>query len=256
MTLDALGEHEAALEVLLEVKRPDASEDALFTSSAVEAELRRRLGETSAAWRWAEEWRLTPADAPNMQRESAYLTYIRLLLDMGRPEQALLLIERMCARIRKERRMSRLIPLYVLHALALTALGRTEESVAMMGEAVALAAPEGYARVFLDQGPAVASMLPQVRTVATAFVDRLAAAFGSPGNGGTGESARLPEPLTVREIELLQLLTEGLSNDEISRRLFISLNTTKWHLKIIFGKLAAANRIQAVARARELGVIG
>lgn len=256
LTLDALGEHEAALEVLLEAKRPNTSEDALFTSSAVEAELRRRLGETGAAWRWAEKWRLTPRDSPNMQRESAFLTYIRLLLDMGRPEQALPLIERMSARVKEERRVSRLIPLHVLHALTLTALGRREESVAIVGEAVTLAAPEGYVRAFLDQGPAVAPMLPQVRTVAPAFVDRLAAAFGSSGNCGAGKPARLPEPLTDREVELLQLLTEGLSNDEISRRLYISLNTTKWHLKSIFGKLAAVNRTQAVARARELGITG
>lgn len=67
--------------------------------------------------------------------------------------------------------------------------------------------------------------------------------------------AQLVEPLTERESDLLKLLAEGLSNEEISQRIYISLNTTKWHLKSIFGKLAVGNRTQAVARARDLGLI-
>ncbi|MGE5553727.1 MAG: LuxR C-terminal-related transcriptional regulator [Betaproteobacteria bacterium] len=255
LTLDALGEHAAALEALQAGRRPQASEDDLFTSTAVEAELRRRHGETAAALRWAEEWRLSPHDSPNMQRESGYLTYVRLLLDMGRPEQALALAQRMAAKSEAEGRLNRLISLRVLQALALEALGRREEAVAALGRAVALAAPEGYVRAFLDQGSAVAPLLPMVRDTTPAFVARLAAAFSASEAGPAGTHAQLVEPLTERENELLKLLAEGLSNEEISRRLHISLNTTKWHLKSIFGKLAAGNRTQAVARARELGLI-
>ena len=86
-------------------------------------------------------------------------------------------------------------------------------------------------------------------------IDRLAAAFKRPEAEEARGQTPLPEPLTEREIELLPLLAAGLTNEEISRRLFISLNTTKWHLKSIFGKLTAGNRTRAVARARELGLI-
>ena len=152
-------------------------------------------------------------------------------------------------------RRSRLIPLRVLQAIALGALGRKEEAVAKLRQAVTLAAPERYVRAFLDQGSAFAPLLPMVRDTAPAFVDRLAAAFNVSEAGPTETPAQLVEPLTEREGELLKLLAEGLSNEEISRRLYISLNTTKWHLKSIFGKLAAANRTQAVAQARGLGFI-
>ncbi|MGE5530124.1 MAG: LuxR C-terminal-related transcriptional regulator [Patescibacteria group bacterium] len=253
--LHALGEDAAALETLQAGRSQHDSEDELFTITAAEAELRRRRGETAAAARWAEEWRLSPHDAPNMRREPGYLTYVRLLLDLGRPEQASALAERMAAKADAEGRLSRLIPMLALQALAQKALGHREESAQALGRAAALAAPEGYVRTFLDQGPGVAALLPLVRDAAPAFVDRLAAAFNAPAAGPAGTQAELVEALTGREIELLPLLAEGLSNEEISRRLYISLNTTKWHLKSIFGKLAVANRTQAVVQARRLGLI-
>jgi LuxR family maltose regulon positive regulatory protein len=255
LILDALGEYAAALEALQTAKRPSASEDRRFSLTAVEAELRRRHGETVAALRWAEEWRLTPADLPNARREPGYLTYVRLLLAVGRPENALSLVEKMAAKAQAEGRLSRLIPLWVLQAVALGALGQKREAVAALRQAVALAAPEGYVRAFLDQGPAVAPLLPMVRDAAPAFVARLAAAFGAFAAGSFRRQDQLIEALTERELELLKLVAAGLSNEEISRRLYLSLNTTKWHLKSIFGKLAAGNRTQAVAKARELALL-
>ncbi|OPX89852.1 MAG: HTH-type transcriptional regulator MalT [Pelotomaculum sp. PtaB.Bin104] len=255
LTLDALGEYAAAMETLQAGGRLHASEDDLFTSTVVEAELRRRHGETTAAMRWAEEWRLSPNDSPNMRREPGYLTYLRLLLDMGRPEQASALVERMAAKAEAEGRLNRLIPFRVLQALTLEALGQREKAVAALRRAATLAASEGYVRAFLDQGPAVAPLLPMVRDTAPGFVDRLAAAFNVSKAGPAKSHPQLVEPLTERELELLKLLAEGLSNVEISHRLYISLNTTKWHLKSIFGKLAVGNRIQAVGRAKELGLI-
>ena len=255
LTLDALGEYDSALAVLRRGKRANSSKDELFTYTSIEAELKRRHGETAAVRRWAETWRLTPDDPPNVRKESGYLTYIRLLLDLGRPAQTVNLLDGLASREEESGRLSRLIPLRVLQALALEALGRREEAAQALGQAVTLAAPEGYVRAFLDQGPGVAALLPLVRDTAPAFVDLLSEGFNVSGAGSTESHARLVEPLTEREIELLRLLAEGLSNDEISRRLFISLNTTKWHLKSIFGKLAAGNRTQAVARAREIGII-
>lgn len=117
-----MGERTAALDALRVERRTQAPVDALFTLTAVEAELRRRHGDTAAALRWAEEWRLTPQDAPHIRQESGYLTYLRLLLDLSRPGEALALAQRMAAQVETGGRLNRLIPLRVLQALALAAL--------------------------------------------------------------------------------------------------------------------------------------
>lgn len=256
LTLDALGEYEAALEVLRGVHRPEDSVDAIFSSTAVEAEIRRRHGEIDAVQRWAAKWSLAPGDPPNGRRELGYLTYIRLLLDLEQPEQALILLSGFISIAKQMGRLNRLIALWVLRALALEALGRREEAVAALRPAVAMAAPEGYIRAFLDQGPAVAGLLPLVRDTAPTFVDGLLTSFRTLGAEVDDGRVSLPEPLTDRECELLKLLAVGLSNEEISRLLHISPNTTKWHLRSIFGKLAVVNRTQAAVRAKELGISG
>ncbi|MFN2167122.1 MAG: LuxR C-terminal-related transcriptional regulator, partial [Anaerolineae bacterium] len=100
------------------------------------------------------------------------------------------------------------------------------------------AAPEGYRRVFLDEGPALRRLLPQVRSQAPDFVDELLAAFGqqSPTTEQKAlQSTRLLEPLTEREIQILRLIAAGRSNPEIADQLYLSLNTVKWHVKNLYG---------------------
>jgi len=130
-----------------------------------------------------------------------------------------------------------------------------------------LAEPEGYVRIFVDEGAPLAALLQQAyaRGIVPSYVEKLLAAFGElrteneelrsaapAGSQCSMLNAQLPEPLTARELEVLQLLADGASNDEIARRLIISLGTAKKHLSNIFGKLEAQNRTQAVVRARAL----
>jgi LuxR family maltose regulon positive regulatory protein len=128
---------------------------------------------------------------------------------------------------------------------------------------VELAEPEEYIRVFLDEGPPMARLLYEAlsREIAPNYVRRLLAAFPSaepeqrePSKSQAPET-ELIEPLSERELEVLQLIAEGLTNREIASRLFLSLNTVKAHTRNVYGKLDVHNRTQAVVRARALGVL-
>jgi len=129
--------------------------------------------------------------------------------------------------------------------------------------ALALAGPEGYVRIFLDHGPPMAHLLYEAlsRGIAPETVQRLLAALPleEPGPaaspGGPDGKTGLIEPLSEREIEVLRLIAEGLTNKEISARLFLSTNTVKAHSRNIYGKLGVVNRTQAGARGRELGLV-
>jgi ATP/maltotriose-dependent transcriptional regulator MalT len=150
------------------------------------------------------------------------------------------------------------------HAIAERALGRTAAALDYLEVALRLAAPEGYRRAFLDEGPIVAELLPLVRRSAPVFVDELLAAFGrtplAPSALGERQSSAtpalaLPEPLSSRELKVLEPIGQGRSNAEIADALVIGVSTAKWHVSNVIGKLGAKSRTQAISRARELGLL-
>ncbi|HVO71087.1 MAG TPA: LuxR C-terminal-related transcriptional regulator [Aggregatilineaceae bacterium] len=154
----------------------------------------------------------------------------------------------------------------LIEALVLTALvhqGRQESASAIdtLGQALALAAPEGYIRVFVDEGPPLARLLYQAleRGLYPDYVGRLLAAFPSVDTARSvpqrARDVALIEPLSARELEVLRLIADGLSNQEIAQRLFLSLRTVKYHSGNIYGKLGVKNRTQALRKARELGLL-
>ncbi|MBN1873914.1 MAG: hypothetical protein JXA33_06775 [Anaerolineae bacterium] len=127
-----------------------------------------------------------------------------------------------------------------------------------MRRALTLAEPEGYTRVFVDEGSALAHLLYRVaeQDGATNYTGRLLAAFDNVEKKEKQDfektgSPDIVEPLSTRELEVLHLIAEGLSNRAIAERLFITLSTVKGHTSAIYGKLDVRNRTQAVARARE-----
>jgi LuxR family maltose regulon positive regulatory protein len=171
---------------------------------------------------------------------------------------------------------ARVIELLVLQALAHDALGRRPEALAPLRRAVALAAPRGFKRVFLDEGRPMARLLYEVATddgapfphsgdggagAAQDYARRLLACFHLPRaahedeEGSSDPNETLIEPLSDRELEVLALIAEGLTNPQIAERLFISVHTVKSHASNLYGKLAVGNRTQAVQRAQALGIL-
>jgi len=152
-----------------------------------------------------------------------------------------------------------------LQALALRANAREEEALGVLGEAMERAERGGFVRLFLDEGEPMAALLSAAaaRGMKPGYPGALLAAFAAERERGAEErsasavslSQALVEPLSARELEVLRLVSEGLSNQEIGERLFLALDTIKGHNRRIFDKLEVKRRTEAIARARELGLI-
>jgi LuxR family maltose regulon positive regulatory protein len=150
----------------------------------------------------------------------------------------------------------------VLQAVAHHAHGEKDKAVQFLGGALALAGPGGFIRIFVDEGPPMAQLLSEAAAhgMMPDYVSKLLAVFEAEEQKDEDESSlpiaqSLIEPLSQRELEVLQLIAQGFSNREISERLFLALSTVKGHNRIIFDKLQVQNRTEAIARARELGLL-
>jgi LuxR family maltose regulon positive regulatory protein len=240
--------------------------------AAVEAEYQMKSGNRAAAERWAEPFRQAWAtqDPAGGKQALLYGPYVQLLLAQHCPREALALLAGVERWERTNERYSRLVPIYILQALAHHDLGDMRQALACLEQAVGLAAPEEERRAFLDAGPHVMDMLPGVRYAAPIFVDDLLAAFrrednqaaparssahAAPVEAVRAEDTQLLEPLSQREDEILQLIAVGMSNQAVANALVIAPGTVKKHLDNIYGKLGAHNRTEAVARARRLELL-
>ena len=145
----------------------------------------------------------------------------------------------------------------IVQAVALQAHGDRDQAVHVLDDALALSQPGAFVRSFVDEGTPMADLLAVAAAQARIpdYAAKLLAAFEVDKPKSHNESAqRLTEPLTHRELEVLRLIAQGLSNHEIGERLFLALDTVKGHNRKIFGKLQVQRRTEAVARARELGL--
>ena len=171
------------------------------------------------------------------------------------------LLERLLKAAEEGGRTGSVIEILVHQALAYEAQGGVPRALVPLERALALAEPEGYMRIFVDEGEAMRDLLRHATTagIASSYTRRLLPAFDKPAQPGStpaqAAAANLAEPLTEREIEVLLLIGAGMKNQEIADHLFISLSTVKRHIANAYGKLGVSYRTGAVARARELDLL-
>jgi LuxR family maltose regulon positive regulatory protein len=218
-----------------------------------------RQGQVAAAARLAGQY-----DLP--------LSQARVLIAQGDPAAALAVLEPLGQRLEAQGWADERLRTLVLQAVAQHALGEeggAEQGAAAhsLGEALALAEPGGLIRLFVDEGAPMAELLSAAAAqgIRPDYVGRLLAAFQrEPEGERPASSASAPpapgpssstELLSPRELEVLRLIAQGLSNQEIGTRLFLALDTVKGHNRRVFEKLGVQRRTEAVARARELGLL-
>jgi LuxR family maltose regulon positive regulatory protein len=239
-----------------------------------------RLGE---ALGWACEKGLSVESELSYLREFDHITLARVLLACYRSDRAdgsiagvLGLLERLLRAAEAGGRKGSAIEILVLQAIAHHAHGDLPAALMSLQHALVLAEPEGYVRMFLDEGSSMMQLLREAsaREILPNYTGRLLAAFeaeekpilaglaASPGKSEdscyiypVSPAQPLIEPLSQRELEVLRLIAQGLSNREICERLFLALDTVKGHNRRIYGKLDVQSRTEAVARGRELGLL-
>ena len=194
--------------------------------------------------------------------EFGHLALARLLIarhrvdqDAGDIDRTLALLDRLLAAADAAGRTGSAIEIQALRALALEATGRRAAAVRALGLALAAAEPEGYVRLFADEGAPMAALLrASAQGPHAGYVHRISGAFTNAARGVVAPQS-LADPLSERELHVLRLLSTPLSGPEIARELYVSLNTLRTHTKHIFAKLEVQSRPAAIRRGEELGLI-
>ena len=247
--------------------------------SAVEAaqvKLWLAQGDWLAVDRWAAalEKRFGSHDPFRFEDELTHITQARVFIAQNKPDEAIRLLSRLEESARSGGRLGRLIEILILKALALQEMGDTAQADIALTKSLALAEPEGYVRIFLDEGQPMQMLLAQWLAHASAsplrdYAIHLLSQFDaephvvtaaqekvSPtGDPSASSGQALVEPLSQRELEVLHLIALGRTNQEIARQLIVAPGTVKAHTASIYRKLDVANRTEAVARARQLGIL-
>jgi LuxR family maltose regulon positive regulatory protein len=272
--LEAQGDLDGALELLDEAERLYVSDfhPNARPIAALEARLWVAQGRLGEALGWARERGLSAHDDLGYLREFEHITLARVLLARYRSDreersvlEAMGLLERLLQAAEEGGRMGSMIEILVLQALAREAQGDIPAALVPLKRALTLAEPEGYVRIFADEGGPMARLLSEAaaRGIIPDLTARLLAVVEAQEHKSE-DQARLPpaspaqsivEPLSQRELGVLQLIAQGLSNREIGERLFLAVITVKGHNRNIFRKLQVRRRTEAVARARELGLL-
>ena len=282
---EAQGDLEGALDLLHEAERlyvsdfsPNVRPVAALVTRVWAAQ--GRLGEAIG---WAREQGLEVSDDLSYLREFEHITLARVLLARSKSEradrsilEAVGLLERLLQAAEEGERTGSVIEILILQALAHQDQGDIPAALVPLQQALTLAEPEGYVRMFVDEGPPMAVLLAKLHersrkrpraastNVPLASIERLLALLrGERVQEGTSPAAPsaptpaqpLLDPLTERELEVLRLIAAGLSNRAIAARLVLALSTVKSYVNTIYSKLQVESRTQAVARARALHLL-
>ena len=234
------------------------------------AKLLLAQGDVAAAAQWVQDSGLAGDDGVDYSRELGQVVLARVLLAQGSPDRALALLDRLHAAALNQQRTASVIEIGALRSLALAAIGDEHGAVEALAQTLAVASQQGQVRVFIDEGPPMTALFGRLVAAQRAgrlatevpheFVTRLSQCFGTEGSAPRPGSASSPqpglvEPLTARELEVLAMLAAGRSNQAIASELVVTLDTVKKHVSHVLSKLGATNRTQAVALARESGVL-
>ena len=260
---EAEGDLDGALDLLNEAERLYVGD--FFPNVRPVPALRARVwvaqGELGEALGWAREQGLSVDDDLSYLREFEHITLARVLLARYAAEraersvhEATRLLERLLQAAEEGARTGSVIEILVLQALAHQTRGDIPAALASLERALTLAEPEGYVRVFVDEGAAMAALLQSGRETRGSRRAMSAASWPpfDKTEDRTPASQGLIEPLSERELDVLRLLGTELDGPDIARELVVSLNTVRTHTKNIYAKLGVNNRRAAVRRAEEL----
>jgi LuxR family maltose regulon positive regulatory protein len=238
-----------------------------FRLATQQARLNLAAGEPGRAVRWVEGTRAAFASgAGGQQLPAAFVvtlqtTLARAFLAQDRATEALAALEPLLEPAEAAGAFLHVIQASVLKALALHALDDTSAALAALERSLTLAEPAGFVRTYVNEGTPMLALLRKAAAHETSFgyTQTLLSAFKAERSASSAPplagTAALVDPLTPRELDVLHLISQGLSNKDIAEQLVIALNTVKRHTSSIYGKLGVRSRTQAIARARELGLL-
>jgi LuxR family maltose regulon positive regulatory protein len=256
---------------------PSLRRVAFIAHQDAQARLWWRQGNPLAALRWLEQSGLNMDGEISFGVEAGYLTLARCLLYQKKLDDAYRLLARLQQTAERAGRLGRVIEILTLQALTLQAQGNGAAALERLKECLVQAEPEGYLRLFLDEGKSMQLLLEKfvswiekkdpfqnqkTEQILMAFAQKILAAYPDRGTNRVSiqnhpsNFLNISEALSARELDVLRLIAAGLSNQEIARELVVAPSTVHWHTKNIYGKLNVHNRTQASWHARQLGLVG
>jgi LuxR family transcriptional regulator, maltose regulon positive regulatory protein len=249
----------------MKMNRPLSLHFHSFFTTVDQVRLWLACGELDHATRWAEELDRGERHGTPFAHEREEVACVRVLLAKNQPALALERMEPVLQRATTGKRWGHVIEIRLLQALAHQACQQEMQALDNLSEAVQLAEPRGFIRSFVDEGASIEALLYRLRkrerkNGPTPYLDTLLVAFQqeSKVHVSAGERTKaqlLLTPLSERELEVLELLARGASNQEIAQELVIVVDTVKRHVSHIFSKLGAQNRMQAVIQAQKLSLL-
>lgn len=268
----ALGEKEAAIDTIkksIDAIPDDTVSEMLVLNTAVLMEFLLKCFKYDEAMQFGEKLRRYLACKSSAASREAILPYARLLIYQNRMEEALELLGSIEPQIEKMHKGKDIITFYILYSKTLYTAKDYQKAQCCLDRAADLAEPQGYCRLFLDEGPVIKDVLSG-KIAKGNFITKIAKMIKAQQEAAppcrTPDKAIDPkqkwlggqdciERLSNREIEILDLLRKGMSNQEIAKTLYISINTAQWHISQIYSKLGVHNRTQAVHKAQELQIL-
>ncbi len=273
--LEILGDIDGAIEQITRAERlylPSVLPN-LRPLSALKIRLKIKQGQLDEAFAWVREQGLTTHDDLDFFHEFEHITLARALGvghdgNGGKELEVPKFLDRLLQAAEAGGRTGSAIEILILQALTFKVQDDIPQAFASLEHALTLAEPQGYLRIFVDEGETMRLLLLNFRSAnekranhsLLGYVDKILAAFSQPEEIASqsktvNPKSKIIEPLTERELEILRLIAEGQSNTEISQKLYVALSTVKGHNLRIFNKLQSQNRPEAVARPRELALI-